>query len=151
MRRTFFWTGLSMWLLAAFQIPCVAQAADSLKTQLHVPAQYSAAAFGQAGTVAGRSFGLSVYVQELTSDGEVQELAATLKHKGQDGLLSALEDIKDKGRVALTGSVGTLAIRRSFRNRHDRGPERIAGQFFIGRRTASRDLHLTVNQTSRDP
>ncbi len=46
-------------------------------------------------------------MEELTSDGEVQELAATLKHKGQDALVSALENIKDKGRVAPTGSVGT--------------------------------------------
>jgi hypothetical protein len=98
---------LIVLLSLAFQIPCVAQAADSLKTQPHVPAQYSARAFGQAGAAAGKSFGLSVYVQELTSDGDVQELAATLKNKGQDGLLSALEDIKDKGRVAPTGSVGT--------------------------------------------
>jgi hypothetical protein len=94
-------------LSLAFQLPCVAQASDSLKTQVHVPAQYSAVAFGQAGAVAGRSFSLSVYVQELTSDGDVQELAATLKNKGQDGLVSALEDIKDKGRVAPAGSVGT--------------------------------------------
>lgn len=84
-----------------------AQAAEPPQTQPNVSAQYSAVAFGQGGSVAGKSFGLTVYVQELTSDGEIQELAATLKHKGPDGLLSAMEDIKDKGRVAPTGSVGT--------------------------------------------
>ena len=98
---------LLIGLLAMASIPCIAQAGDSPRTQPHVPTQYAAVAFGQAGAVAGRTFGLTVYVQELTSDGEVQELAATLKHKGQDGLLSALEDLKDKGRVAPTGSVGT--------------------------------------------
>jgi hypothetical protein len=46
-------------------------------------------------------------VQELTSDGDLDELVATLKNKGPDGLVSAMEDIKDKGRVAPTGSVGT--------------------------------------------
>ena len=69
--------------------------------------QYAATAIGQAGSVAGKSFGLTVYVQELTTDAEMQELVATLKHKGQDGLVSALENIKDKGRVSPWGSVGT--------------------------------------------
>jgi hypothetical protein len=84
-----------------------AQTAEGPKTQPDLPAQYSAFAFGQSGAVAGKSFGLTVYVQELTSDGQVDELVATLKHKGPDGLLSAMENSKDKGRVAPTGSVGT--------------------------------------------
>jgi hypothetical protein len=84
-----------------------AQSAEPPKTQPDLPVQYSATAIGQSGAAAGKSFGLTVYVQELTSDGEIQELASTLKHKGQDGLVSALEGIKDKGRVAPTGSVGT--------------------------------------------
>jgi hypothetical protein len=46
-------------------------------------------------------------VQEVTSDGEIQGLAATLKTGGQDGLASALEKISDKGRVAPINSVGT--------------------------------------------
>jgi hypothetical protein len=85
----------------------IAQAADQPKTRRDVPAQYAAVAFGQSGSVAGKSFSLTIYVQGLTTDGEIQELAATLKHKGPDGLLSALEGIKDKGRVAPTGSIGT--------------------------------------------
>ncbi|MGC1477102.1 MAG: hypothetical protein WA804_14745, partial [Terriglobales bacterium] len=70
-------------------------------------AQYAATAFGQSGSVAGKSFSLNIYVEGLTSDGEVEELAATLRHQGQDGLISAMEKINDKGRVAPTGSVGT--------------------------------------------
>ncbi len=72
-----------------------------------LPAQYSAVAIGQSGPASGKTFGLTIYVQEVTSDGQIQELVSTLKHKGQDGLVSALEDIKDKGRVAPIGSVGT--------------------------------------------
>ena len=66
-----------------------------------------ATAFGESVSVAGRFFDLKVYVQELTSDGDIKELAATLRHQGQDGLLSALKKIKYKGRVAPNGSVGT--------------------------------------------
>lgn len=84
---------------------CLAQSADNAKPSL--PAQYSATAIGQSGPANGKSFGVTIYVQELTSDGEIQELVSTLKHKGQDGLVSAMEDIKDKGRFAPTGTVGT--------------------------------------------
>jgi hypothetical protein len=84
-----------------------AQTAEQPKTQPDLPAQYAATAIGQSGSVAGKSFGLNVYVEALTSDGDVEELAATLRHQGQDGLISALEKVNDKGRVAPTGSVGT--------------------------------------------
>lgn len=77
------------------------------KTQPDVPAQYAATAFGESPSVAGRTFDLKVYVQELTSDGDIEELASTLRHKGQDGLASALDKIKYKGRVAPNGSVST--------------------------------------------
>ena len=72
-----------------------------------VPAQYAATAFGQSGSVAGKSFGLTVRIESLTSNGEIDELIATLKQKGQDGLVSKMEDMKDIGRVSPTGSVGT--------------------------------------------
>jgi len=99
---------LSIALLACFALSNgAAQTAEQPKTQPDLPAQYAATAFGQSGSAAGKSFSLNVYVQQLTSDGEVEELAATLRHKGQDGLVSALEKINDKGRVAPTGSVGT--------------------------------------------
>ena len=37
----------------------VAQTAEQPKTQSDIPAQYSAVAFGQDGSVAGKSFGLT--------------------------------------------------------------------------------------------
>lgn len=108
MQRAFSWMYLSLALLVvASQVPCAGQASEPPKTQPDVPAQYAAVAYGQSGAAAGKSFGLAIYVQELTGDGEIEELAATLKHKGPDGLLKAMEDTKDKGRVAPTGSVGT--------------------------------------------
>ena len=108
MKRDKFWTYLFVVSLAlACQIPSIAQTPEATKTQANLPVQYSAVAFGQSGSTAGKSFGLNIYVQELTSDGDLDELVATLKNKGQDGLVSAMENIKDKGRVAPTGSVGT--------------------------------------------
>jgi hypothetical protein len=75
--------------------------------QAPVPAQYSANAIGQSGAVAGKSFGLNIYIDGISPEGQVDELIETLKQKGQDGLVSALEKSKDLGRVAPVGSVGT--------------------------------------------
>jgi hypothetical protein len=72
-----------------------------------VPAQYSATAFGQSGGAAGKSFGMNIYVEQTSTSGEIEELLGILQSKGQDGLVSALEKLKDKGRVAPIGSTGT--------------------------------------------
>lgn len=108
MKKSFSWLYLALGLLVVTsQIPCAGQVSEPTKTQPDLPAQYAAVAFGQSGSAAGKSFGLAITVQELTSEGEVEELAAILKHKGPDALLKAMGDTKDKGRVAPTGSVGT--------------------------------------------
>jgi len=107
MKKSFICKFLSVGLLLVAQLPCLSQTAESAATQPNLPAQYSAVAFGQSGSAAGKTFSLNIYVQDLTSDGDLDELVATLKNKGPDGLVSAMEDIKDKGRVAPIGSVGT--------------------------------------------
>ena len=94
---------MSIGFMIAYQLPCIAQA----PAPSGLPAQYAATAFGQSGAVSGKSFSLNIYVDRVSDDGEVQELAATLKSKGPDGLVSAMEDMKGKGRVAPTGSTGT--------------------------------------------
>ena len=72
-----------------------------------LPRQYSATAFGQAGSAAGKSFGLNVYITGWTNDQDLQDFAATLKKNGPDGLVRALEKTKDVGRLAPTGFVGS--------------------------------------------
>jgi hypothetical protein len=72
-----------------------------------LPRQYSATAFGQAGTAAGKSFGLDIYITGWTSDQDLQNFATILKAKGPDGLVSALEKTKDVGRLSPTGFVGS--------------------------------------------
>jgi hypothetical protein len=95
-------------ILFCFALPIgAAQVAEQPKSQLDLPAQYAAVAIGQGGSVAGKSFGMTIYLDAVSSDGEVEELAGTLKHKGQDALVNALDNLKDKGRVAPVGSVGT--------------------------------------------
>jgi hypothetical protein len=84
-----------------------AQDANQTAAQPRVPAQYAATAMGQAGSAAGKTFGLTVSVDGITGDSQIQELLGTLKHKGPSGLVSAMDNMKDVGRVAPNSSVGT--------------------------------------------
>jgi hypothetical protein len=70
------------------------------------PEQFAATAFGQGGMFSGKSVMLNIYINNYTTDEEVQELAATLKNKGSDALLSAVQKMKESGRVATVGYTG---------------------------------------------
>jgi len=96
---------LSLATVASVLVLGAASAPPQNAPQL--PAQYAATAFGQSGPAAGRSFGMNIYIDSVTSDGEIEELVGILRAKGQDGLISAMEKMKDSGRVAPTASVGT--------------------------------------------
>ncbi len=93
----------------AFAAASFAQDSETVKAQYGLPAKYAATAFGQAGAAAGKNFGLSIFVQDVTGDAQMQELLSTLASKGQDGLVRAVDSMKEKGRIAPTGSVGTGA------------------------------------------
>jgi len=72
-----------------------------------LPRQYAATAIGQAGAVAGKSFGVTIYITGWTTDQQVQDYIATLKKDGPDGLVKAMEKTDDVGRVSPTGYVGS--------------------------------------------
>lgn len=72
-----------------------------------LPRQFAATAFGQAGTVAGRSFGLNLYITGWTTNQQVQDYISVLKEKGPDGLVRAMEKTSDVGRISPAGFVGT--------------------------------------------
>jgi hypothetical protein len=98
---------LSFLTLSLLCLPAVASAQADNAAGIDLPQQYSATAIGQAGTAAGKSFGVNIYLTGLTTDQQEQEFIATLKSKGQNGLVSALEKTSDVGRVAPVGSVGS--------------------------------------------
>jgi hypothetical protein len=70
-----------------------------------LPAKYEATAFDQTGAL-GSSFGLTIYVTGLSSEAQIRELRGVLKEKGQDGLVNALQKMKDQGRLSSTGGTG---------------------------------------------
>jgi len=67
---------------------------------------YAITVFGTSGVTAGKSVTGTVIVSDYSTDAEVSELAGVLKAKGQDALASAMSKMKEKGRIALTGTVG---------------------------------------------
>ena len=83
-----------------------AQTGDN-KSLTDLPRQFAATAFGQAGAVAGKSFGANIYITAWTSDQQVQEFINILKEKGPNGLVSAMEKTPDVGRLSPTGFVGS--------------------------------------------
>jgi hypothetical protein len=72
-----------------------------------LPRQFAATAFGQAGAMAGKSFGVNIYITAWTTDQQVQEFISVLKEKGPDGLVKAMEKTSDVGRLSPTGFVGS--------------------------------------------
>jgi hypothetical protein len=72
-----------------------------------LPMQFSATAFGDAGAMAGKSFGLDVYITAWTTDQQVKDYGSVLKEKGPDGLVSMMEKSDDVGRLSPTGFVGS--------------------------------------------
>jgi hypothetical protein len=83
-----------------------AQGGDN-KPLTDLPRQFAATAIGVAGVSAGKSFGVTVYVTGWTTDQQVMDYISTLKEKGPNGLVSAMEKQNDVGRVAPTGYVGS--------------------------------------------
>lgn len=92
---------LSGWM----QPGAFAQSGDN-KPLTDLPRQFSGTAFGQAGAAAGKSFGVNIYVTGWTTDQQVQDYISVLREKGPDGLVKAMENTSDVGRISPTGFVG---------------------------------------------
>ena len=83
-----------------------AQNGDS-KPLSDLPRQFAATAVGQGGTTAGKTFGANVYITGWTTNQQVKDYISTLKEKGPDGLVRAMEKTDDVGRLSPTGFVGS--------------------------------------------
>ncbi|WP_158751144.1 hypothetical protein [Acidobacterium sp. S8] len=95
-----------LFLMSGFLLSnAFAQNGDS-KPLSDLPRQFAATAFGQAGSLAGKSFGVTVFITAWTSDQQVKDYIATLQQGGPDALVKAMEKIDDVGRLSPTGYVG---------------------------------------------
>jgi len=67
---------------------------------------YSALAYLPAGAGAGGTANVTITINSYSSPEDVQNLHAMLIDRGPDVVLKALERMKPKGRIAMTGTVG---------------------------------------------
>jgi hypothetical protein len=98
-------TVLSVFSLCAWS--SVAAQTENATPNSDLPQTYAATAFGQSGALAGKSFGVTIYVTAWTSDQEVHNFAAVLKSGGPNALVSALGKSQEVGRLSPTGFVGS--------------------------------------------
>ncbi len=66
---------------------------------------YQAQAMGQ-GTQLGQSFNVTVHIERYSTDEERQALRDAFNKSGSEGLFNALNKMKSKGQMAITGTLG---------------------------------------------
>jgi hypothetical protein len=96
-----------LFVLSGCMLPNASAQNGDNKPLTDLPRQFAATAFGQAGTMAGKSFGVNIYITGWTTDQQVQDYIGVLKEKGPNGLVSAMEKTSDVGRLSPTGFVGS--------------------------------------------
>src|SRR5580698_2004574 len=93
-------------LLGCLPFNAFAQNGDN-KPLSDLPRQFAATAIGQAGSTAGKTLGVNVYITAWTTDQQVKDYISTLREKGPDGLVRAMDKSDDVGRLSPTGFVGS--------------------------------------------
>jgi len=69
------------------------------------PEEYQAQAMGQ-GTQLGQTFNVTVHIEEYSTPEERQVLVDAFEKGGSQGLYNALNKMKSKGHIAITGTLG---------------------------------------------
>jgi hypothetical protein len=90
----------SVCLLALALVTFYSKAQDKPK-----PEEYQAQAMGQ-GTQLGQTFNVTVRIEEYSTPEERQVLVDAFQTAGSQGLFNALNKMKPKGRMAITGTLG---------------------------------------------
>lgn len=69
------------------------------------PKEYQSQAMGQ-GTQLGQTFNVTLYIEEYSTPEERQALVDAFTKAGSQGLFNALNKMKSKGHIAITGTLG---------------------------------------------
>ena len=75
--------------------------AQKLEKSITIQAQ----AMGEAQQM-GQNFGVTLIIEEFSTDAEKAALLEAFTQKGNEGLVNALSKMKSKGRMAITGTLG---------------------------------------------
>lgn len=89
-------TFLSALAVLAIGVCCMAQSQRQ---------EYQAQAFGE-GTQSGRTFNVTVIINEYSTEQDQQILLQSFNQSGMKGLVNALNKMKTKGHIAITETLG---------------------------------------------
>ena len=70
--------------------------------------EYQAQAMGQS-TQMGQTFNVTIHIEEYSTPEERQVLVDAFNKSGSQGLFNALNKMKSKGQLAVTGTLGTTS------------------------------------------
>ena len=88
-------------LIALILLTSTVSSAQKLPKRIYIQAQ----AMGTS-TQLGRSFGVTLIIEELSTDAERAGLLEAFQQKGNEGLVNALSKMHSKGRMSITGTLG---------------------------------------------
>jgi hypothetical protein len=97
-------TNISLAIVGAMSLMLLTNTASSAQ-KLPKSITIQATAMGTS-TQMGRSASINLIIEELTTDEERAGLLEAFRQKGNEGLVNALNKMKSKGRMSITGTLG---------------------------------------------
>ncbi|MFL6335074.1 MAG: hypothetical protein ACJ754_17320 [Pyrinomonadaceae bacterium] len=97
-------TNIGLALVGALSLILLANTASSAQ-KLPKSITIQATAMGTS-TQLGRSVSVNLIIKEITSDEERAGMLQAFQQKGNEGLVNALDKMKSKGRMSVTGTLG---------------------------------------------
>jgi hypothetical protein len=97
-------TNISLAIVGAMSLMLLTNTASSAQ-KLPKSITIQATAMGTS-TQMGRSASINLIIEELTTDEERAGLLEAFQQKGNEGLVNALNKMKSKGRMSVTGTLG---------------------------------------------
>ena len=96
---------LNFLAVMAISIFCVLVIVGSLAQEKMKAEEYQAQAMGE-GTQMGQTFNVTLHIEEYSTPEERQVLVDAFEKAGSQGLYNALNKMKSKGHIAITGTLG---------------------------------------------
>lgn len=88
-------------LIGLMLLVSTSSSAQKLPKSIYIQAQ----AMGQS-TQLGRTFGVTLIIEEFSPPSDQQGLLEAFTQKGNEGLVNALDKMHSKGRMSITGTLG---------------------------------------------
>jgi hypothetical protein len=97
--------GLMSGVVAILCLIAIASFGRAAQEEKPVPEVYQAQAMGQS-TQLGQTFNVTINIERYSTPQERQVLVEAFQQAGSEGLFNALEKMRSKGRIAITGTLG---------------------------------------------